>query len=1174
MPITRTDPIESSYFPCGFVLSRTAREQLDLDALPDRRRGPADARSAETAQAIADKINRRKDFSVSDRPPARAGELLSLALLTEVLRELINYYCADVNGGAMGRGLQFARSGGGADMAERPLRCFLDYYPPEEVIRGETTPQAFLESRSGALSHREVLARELVLLWFTVENPAVTQYRVLYDDDQFRRETHYDRLIKYLDDFFATEPPLPETGETLLRTLRAPILASPDSLEGQLELIQDRWQGLLPDELAGRLRVARGVLKEETRMRGLGPGPVEPLRFGAAADMGYPEYEGFSVDLDWMPNVVLLAKSTYVWLDQLAKKYARDIYRLDQVPDEELDLLAQWGFTALWLIGLWERSPASRKIKRMMGNPEAESSAYSLYDYTIANDLGGEEAYRQLAHRAWIRGIRLASDMVPNHVGIYSKWVVEHPDWFVQLDHPPFPSYQFTGESLSDDPRVGIQIEDGYWNHSDAAVVFRRTDQWTGDTRYIYHGNDGTSMPWNDTAQLDFTRAEVREAVLQTILHVARKFSIIRFDAAMTLAKKHYQRLWFPKPGDEGAIPSRAQFGMAKAEFDEVFPVEFWREVVDRVAQEVPDTLLLAEAFWLMEGYFVRTLGMHRVYNSAFMNMLKTEDNANYRQTIKNVLEFSPAILQRFVNFVNNPDEETAEAQFGKGDKYFGVAAMLATMPGLPMFGHGQVEGFTEKYGMEYRRAYHDEEVDDALVARHEREIFPLMRRRHLFSGAQHYHLFDFEHDAGHVDENVFVYSNRAGAERALLAYNNAYANTHGRVRRSTPVNTGTAEAPELVQRGLHEALALNTSETCYYIYTDYPSGLEYLVYARDIAGHGLPLHFSGYQYYALMDWREIQDFDRSWGKLHALLAGQGVPSVEEAYLEMHLSGIIEPFERMLTPDMVELLAEPPKTAQALRPFRQAAETFFEAVAEHLGQEVETDTVIMSIEDTLEQVREFPEWLAETDALYPEVRDVLENLLPKAAAVKEDRLRFWRVPVAWAVTRWLGAAAPPLEAGQPGTDAARIRATSGAWMREWFLVRRLAHNFRQMDEDTWRAGMDARLVRICVAFPEVLPALREEPWAPVLRRLLYDRDVAAFLMAHRFKGVMWIRREQLERMLQFLLFALALELQMNAEQTGERAAGALVLALEDVRTILDTAEAVGYDVEALLAAVK
>ena len=58
---------------------------------------------------------------------------------------------------------------------------------------------------------------------------------------------------------------------------------------------------------------------------------------------------------------------------------------------------------------------------------------------------------------------------------------------------------------------------------------------------------------------------------------------------------------------------------------------------------------------------------------------------------------------------MNNPDEETAVAQFGSGDKYFGVCTMMATMPGLPMFGHGQLEGFTEKYGMEYRRAYRDE---------------------------------------------------------------------------------------------------------------------------------------------------------------------------------------------------------------------------------------------------------------------------------------------------------------------------------------------------------------------------------------------------------------------------------------------------------------------------------
>ena len=118
---------------------------------------------------------------------------------------------------------------------------------------------------------------------------------------------------------------------------------------------------------------------------------------------------------------------------------------------------------------------------------------------------------------------------------------------------------------------------------------------------------------------------------------------------------------------------------------------------------------------------------MHRVYNSAFMNMLKMEENAKYRSVIKNVLEFDPRMLQRFVNFMNNPDEQTAIAQFGSDDKYFGTCILMCTLPGLPMFGHGQVEGFAEKYGMEYRRAYWDEQPDGNLVEIAELREHPFM---------------------------------------------------------------------------------------------------------------------------------------------------------------------------------------------------------------------------------------------------------------------------------------------------------------------------------------------------------------------------------------------------------------------------------------------------------------
>ena len=136
------------------------------------------------------------------------------------------------------------------------------------------------------------------------------------------------------------------------------------------------------------------------------------------------------------PRLVLMAKNTYVWLHQLSLAYERPITRLDQIPDEELDTLARWGFTGLWLIGVWERSKASQKIKQLCGNPEAESSAYSLKDYVVAKDLGGEEALLDLKDRCWRRGIRLASDMVPNHTGLDSEWLKQHPDWYSLLILP------------------------------------------------------------------------------------------------------------------------------------------------------------------------------------------------------------------------------------------------------------------------------------------------------------------------------------------------------------------------------------------------------------------------------------------------------------------------------------------------------------------------------------------------------------------------------------------------------------------------------------------------------------------------------------------------------------------------------------------------------------------
>ncbi len=832
---------------------------------------------------LAGKMNASRELQNHPEQVVRAGQLNAMGLIDEIYHYVLRLYEETTNPEVFTRALKKLNQTAGSKKANDTLHQFGVLFPPIEVYTGKNTLDNYLKSGAGDKPHTEVTLEEMILLYFANFNPANTVFKELFDDKDLKERTFYSQSIVELEKFFLNEKRFGPQNQFIFDLLRAPILASPNSLEGQLAYIKKNWGLILSDKFLKKILGAGDLIKEDAKLIFHGEPATPPVPTYSIENMkgvGLLDYERFTSDLDWMPNVVLLAKNTYVWLDQLSKKYRRSITKLNEIPDEELDRLARWNITALWLIGIWERSPASQKIKQWTGNPEAVSSAYSLYDYTIANDLGGEEAFQNLRYRAWQRGIRLAGDMVPNHMGIYSKWVVEHPDYFIQSAYPPYPNYQFAGGNLADHNGIEIRIEDGYWSRSDAAVVFQRVDKRNGNIRYIYHGNDGTHMPWNDTAQLDFLKAEVREAVVQTILHVARKFSIIRFDAAMTLTKRHFQRLWYPQPGSGGDIPSRSDYELSAEEFNKLFPNEFWREVVDRINQEMPNTLLLAEAFWLLEGYFVRTLGMHRVYNSAFMHMLMKEENSKYRDLIRNTMHYNPEILKRYVNFMSNPDEQTAIAQFGKDDKYFGAALMMVTLPGLPMFAHGQAEGYTEKYGMEYKRAYYNEEPDLHLIRRHEQEIFPLLGKRHLFSQVTSFELFDFIDDNGNLNENVFAYSNKIGNERALIFYHNKYEETSGRINTTIGRNIGTTDNPNIVYKNLGQALELSNAENVFYIYKDYKTNLEYIRSAKDMHERGMHIELKAFQYRIFLDFKEVHDSNGEYARLASHLHREGVGDI------------------------------------------------------------------------------------------------------------------------------------------------------------------------------------------------------------------------------------------------------------------------------------------------------
>jgi glycosidase len=1072
-----------------FHISRAARQRYEVEESLFSTHGTVIFANPTAATKLAYKMNQVRDATRTPEVAVKAGDLYAAGLLDEILHLVVDTYLQNVNPKALQQALSYSQEKVTLEPFLETQSRFVQEFPSTEIFKGQLTVDEYLNRSTQGVQHREIVLEESLMLYLANENPALKRFQELFDDTVLETQTAYRGVIKTVDVFFATQPPLAPGLGSLVEMLRAPALASPDSLEGQLEYVKEKWADVLGERftaLVTRVLQTMDILKEERKMPfggnpGNFPAPVitkEALegslfargeRGGVTTGRQRAEYERFSPDSSWMPRVVMLAKSTYVWLDQLSKQYQQNIYRLDQIPDEELDELARRGFNGLWLIGLWERSEASRRINHIRGRPDAVASAYSLYDYNVAHDLGGDDAYESLRDRAWRRGIRLASDMVPNHMGIDARWVVEHPNWFTQLDHPPFPSYTFDGPDLSSDSRVGIFLEDHYYDNSDAAVVFKRLDRHTGDVRYIYHGNDGTSFPWNDTAQINFLNAEAREAVIQTIFHVARRFSIIRFDAAMVLAKQHIQRLWYPEPGTGGAIPSRAQYGsMTNEEFDRLIPQEFWREVVDRVAQEVPDTLLLAEAFWMMEGYFVRTLGMHRVYNSAFMNMLKREDNQNYRLSIKNVLEFDPDILKRYVNFMNNPDEETAVHQFGKDDKYFGVCIMMSTLPGLPMYGHGQVEGFTEKYGMEYRRAKYNEQPDQWLIDRHYREVFPLLHRRAEFAEVENFLLYDFYAENGHVNEDVFAYSNHYNGKGSLIVFNNKFSTAKGWIKRSCAYKDKGSS--QLRQKDVHEGLRSGGGDKHFMILRDHIAGLDFMRPSRDVQRRGLYFELEAFKYRVFTDIREVYDVDGSYQAIYDQIGWQGVPNLFDAKEDLRLMPLHQALRAFIN------LPEKSTDKEAEKSYRDVL-----AQAKHFGLKLTTAQETKAVSSILQKVRLLDEYpFATTEKLQPYV------------STSEDTRRLLL----------MYAALSPLGA---------------KWIETWRL-------FRLVDGDV--LGLMFKHQKLFTPKAKV---------ATVLSKLVADDKVKQYLLVNTWQGKTYFNQERYHSFVGGLMNALWLESGRNVQ---------------------------------------
>ncbi len=478
---------------------------------------------------------------------------------------------------------------------------------------------------------------------------------------------------------------------------------------------------------------------------------------------------------------------------------------------------------------------------------------------------------------------------------------------------------------------------------------------------------------------------------------------------------------------------------------------------------------------------------------------------------------------------MSNPDEASAVEQFGKGDKYFGVTVLLVTLPGLPMFGHGQVEGFAEKYGMEYRRSYWDEKVDEGFVVHHQSQIFPLLHRRALFSGARHFELYPLETEQG-INQDVFAYSNGDDRERVLVAYHNRPDEASGWIRQSVAkARQSDAEGQPPSTTTLAAALGIHDNGGAYCRFRDLHSANQYLRSASELNERGLFLHLESYQYRVFVDFVWLQDEDGTWGQLCEQLAGRPVLDLDLERRRLRCAPLLDRFEQLLRHPLLSKLSQRLAGAETRSRGESAnAEPLLNVLAGFVRQ--------------LQPLAEPPQaGSAWGSALRAELKTLLKLSKPPAPKSGGKRVHSeLRRLLSGPLSRIL-----PFFLLFHRLD--EVLPDNAGWLEDPLLRESLARHLGAAEQG---------LLIVLIRWQDLLP--RQRP----LIRLLDDPAVQSYLQIHDYQGQQWLNAEALAELAEGLWLVAALE------AAGQSSGRALNRRLEDyqarIQKLLIAGEKAGY----------
>jgi hypothetical protein len=341
--------------------------------------------------------------------------------------------------------------------------------------------------------------------------------------------------------------------------------------------------------------------------------------------------------------------NTAVWLERLGRGRGGRL-TLDEVQGAEWDAIARLPVDAVWLMGVWQRSPAGLEIA--LANPDLDAanraalpdlrtgdvigSPYCVHDYVVDERFGGDDALAEARDALSERGLGLILDYVPNHVAPDHPWLRDHPECFLAG----------TDEELAQHPEAFARTAGG---------VFAK-------------GRDPYFPPWPDVVQLNAFAPALRELVAEILVSIGRRCDGLRCDMAMLMTNEVFARTW----GDRaGPAPD----------------ADYWPTLIPRVREVHPDLLFIAEAYWDME-WTLQQQGFDLCYDKRLYDRLAHES----AESVRGHLLADDQYQERLIRFIENHDEPRAAATFTPA-RARAAAVVMSTLEGARLYHDGQFEG-------------------------------------------------------------------------------------------------------------------------------------------------------------------------------------------------------------------------------------------------------------------------------------------------------------------------------------------------------------------------------------------------------------------------------------------------------------------------------------------------